>query len=254
MKIQFTFLKIVVTFLLFNSPYSNAEQTLTLVALDNYAPFSWQENGQAKGNDIEIVNELCTRLKINCIIKFIPWKRALIETEHGNIDGIIGAFTSAERDKFAHSINQPLHYTIVKAFIKETDKLLFRKIEDLKGEQIGINRGFHFSKQLDKATKSHFFEVQFANDSPANLAKLMQGRIKGFVGNFQQTMTLLEELSLAEQIIPIPSFAKTAISTHIIISKKATIKNKAVLLRDMNLVLKSMYQENYFHNLMKSPK
>ena len=232
----------------------SAQQTLKLAALDNYAPFSWSENGQGKGSDVEIVNELCLRLNIRCTVIFLPWKRALVETEYGRIDGIIGAFTSLKRNEFAYSVPFPLHYSIVKVFVRNEDAQDYKKVEDLQGKSVGINRGFHLSKQIDDAVESGFFDMQVANNSEANISKLLQGRIEGFLGNYHQTTWLLEKLSLTEKVRDIPAFVKIPIPAHIIISKKSPIKDKIDLLLRLDRTLQSIYREPYFKKFMVAPK
>ena len=43
-----------------------AQQVLNFATLDKFSPFTWEENGQAKGIDIDIVKEMCQRMEVKC--------------------------------------------------------------------------------------------------------------------------------------------------------------------------------------------
>jgi ABC-type amino acid transport substrate-binding protein len=106
---------------------------------------------------------------LKCNIVFLPCKRSLVETQYGKVDGAIGAFTSIERSEYAYAIPFPIRYSHVKVFIRKSDANVYKSIKDIHGKAIGINRGFHFSKDINDTIKTDVFDMKVANNSEANI-------------------------------------------------------------------------------------
>lgn len=134
-----------------------AQQVLNFATLDEFSPFTWKDNGQAKGIDIDIVKEMCQRIGVKCDIRFYPWKRVLTYTEQGKSDGGFGAFKNPTREAFAYFLEYPVHYSTYSVFVKKGHEFSFKKIEDLYGKNIGINRGFKLNKEFDEAANTTKF-------------------------------------------------------------------------------------------------
>ncbi len=73
-----------------------AQEPMKLVYFHDYAPFSWEENGEMKGIIVDILNEaLVSRMKIQVSHKGYPWARAQLNVKQGISD----AFTTVPTDK-----------------------------------------------------------------------------------------------------------------------------------------------------------
>ena len=190
-----------------------------------------------------MVEELCQRLDIKCNVRFLPWKRVLLETKIGKIDGGFGAFKTPEREEFAYFLEYPLHYSTYSVFVKKGQEFRYEKLDDLYGKKIGINRGFKLSKDFDEAATTKKIHVEEAGDMTANITKLMEDRISATVGNYHETLFTLKEMKLSDQVVSLNPPVVPPKEAYLMISKVANIPNKLSLIEKMNRILKTMYDD-----------
>lgn len=220
-----------------------AQEKLNFATLDKFAPFTWKEDDQAKGIDVDIIEELCKRLDVKCNVRFRPWKRVLLETELGNSDGGFSAFKTLERVAFAHFLEYPVHYSTYSVFVKKGHEFPFRMLSDLYGKRIGINRGFKLSKEFDEAAATKKISVDEAGDMTVNVTKLMEGRISATVANYHETLFMLKKMGLSDQVVSLTPPVVPPKGAYLMISKAANIPNKMSLIEKMNRTLKAMYDD-----------
>lgn len=59
---------------------------------DDWAPYIYWHEGQPKGIDYEVANEVLKRLGIDVDWQLLPWKRCLAMVEQGAADGVLDIF------------------------------------------------------------------------------------------------------------------------------------------------------------------
>lgn len=107
------------------------------VYMADAAPINWQENGVAKGIEVEIVQQICDNLGITVIHKFYPWLRAQEMVKSGDADGMMTTPTPTrfEYAVFGKELAVPEYWNL---FIKKGNTNiaeqipLLKSIEDLK--------------------------------------------------------------------------------------------------------------------------
>ncbi len=105
------------------------------------APHNWEENGVAKGIEVEIVESILGQLGIKVIHKFYPWERAQRMVETGKLDAMITTPTSA-RFKYAVFGKENVLPNYWNLFIRKGNTRMEKavpgmtKLEDLKGYKI----------------------------------------------------------------------------------------------------------------------
>lgn len=218
-----------------------SQQTLNLLTVDNFSPFAWEDHHKAKGIDVDVVEEMCLRMGVECNIGFYPWKRVLSYTETGACDGAFTAFKNPTREAFAYFLKYPLHYSTYRVFVINGNEFPFNRIEDLYEKTIGINRGFKLSKEFDEAASSRKIHVDEVNDTEANIKKLMLGRVDGIAANYHEALIILKNMGLSNRIIALSHPIVSPKGAYLMISKKASIPNKKQLIGRMNQTLKYMY-------------
>ena len=67
-----------------------------------FAPFSYSENGRVAGPGVEIIQKACDNINVKCVIEVLPWVRAQEEVKRGNADGMffVGKHMCAFRQLF----------------------------------------------------------------------------------------------------------------------------------------------------------
>lgn len=224
-------------------PLAMSMQILNFGAADNFIPYTWNDNGQAKGIDVDVVQEMCRRVNLTCNIEFLPWKRVMLNTKSGMKDGALSALRKAEREVFAHYLQYPIHFSTYNIFVKRGHEFEFNRVEDLYGKTIGKNLGWATGDEFDEAVAQGKIDVEEVKDVTLNLLKLTKNRIQGYIGQTTQTLAKLIELGISREIVYLPyPFLKPS-PVYLIISKAANISNKAMIIKEMNLALKDMYDD-----------
>lgn len=114
--------------------------------------------------------------------QFVPWNRAIVSTESGEMDGTPGWYKNPEREEKFY-ISDPLVDDSQSLFHLKTLDFNWKDIADLKGIKIGGTLGYSYGDDFDEAVKSKAIEVEWAPSDPQNFRKLLAGRITLFPMN-----------------------------------------------------------------------
>lgn len=107
-----------------------------------YPPFSYKENNEIVGLDIDVIKEVFKRLKKEFLLKDMPFDALIPEIQHGGIQVIAaGINPTEERAKRViftkpHITGNPLQIVALKSDSPITG------IQDLKGKRVVVNEGY----------------------------------------------------------------------------------------------------------------
>jgi|GEM_PF-610406 len=227
-----------------------ALRPIKLGCLISFPPYAWKENGQIKGIDIDIVNELFKRAKLNKVIKAYPTKRVVILVAKGLVDGGFSALKTPSRARVAMFLDVPIHQSVYKIFVKKGNEFNFRKIEDLYGKKIGINRSFSISKEFRAAVKSGIIKVdEGASTSKQNLLKLISKRIDAVVGNEKEMKYIIKKMRLGDKVVALHNPIAKPINAYLALSKASKLKNKQQILNKLNKILRQMHRDGTINRI-----
>ncbi len=243
MKYFSVILSVCILFFIIAGQSVAGQRALVFATLNNFSPFADISNGQARGIDVEIVEEICRRIGVPCKIHALPWKRVLVRVRHGEVDGGFAAFKTPSREEYAIFLKHPLHYSRFNIFTRKGNEFTFKKIDDLNGLDIGIKLGFKVSKEFDNAAAADKFVLQEVETLKANIGKLMLRRIDCIASNYQETMLVLKELNLQDQVICLPHPIMPPKGAYLVISKASDMTNKKQVFDKMNKALKTMNED-----------
>lgn len=220
---------------------------IQLATVPEFKPFIWQEEGVAKGIDVDIVQEICRRMDMVCDISFHPWKRVLASLESGKTDGGFSGFRTKERERFANFMVHPLHLSTYNLFVKKGHEFEYEKIEDLYGRTIGMNRGFNLHPDFDEAVARGKIKIQEVDDLDQNIRKLLAGsRIDAIAANYHEMQLKITGQGLRSKITCLPNSITPPRPSYLMISKKwSTPHDREHLIRHMDQTLKSMYDDGF---------
>lgn len=148
-----------------------AEDRVLKLASTEFPPFYGAEL-EGNGFVTEILREAFDRGGYQIEVDFLPWKRAMSETERGRYDGLFTMWYREDREEsFAFSDTLPANEYV---FFKRADlDVAFNTLEDLKPYKIGVVRGYAPPPTFDPEA----FKTLPANDNEENLRKLIRGRV-----------------------------------------------------------------------------
>lgn len=172
------------------------------IVTEPWAPYVYEENGQARGLDYETTAIVFQRLGIEIEWQFLPWKRCLQMLDQGLADGALDIFHSDERDITLLYPSEPLSEVEFVMFYANARPHPFHTLEDLRGLTIGTSPGYLYSQDFREST---LFTREPAPTHEANFGKLALGRIDLLITDRRVGQTLLDSLKLRDQISESPT-------------------------------------------------
>lgn len=225
-------LKIAVSFFcfIFNSAYGCEVK----ISWEPWRPYQYKEGENLTGLDIELAEAL---VKVTgCKASFIelPWNRQLASVELGEVDMVLGAGKTAEREKWA-DFTSGYRKEINSLFMKPGLGAEIKKIADLKTTplKIGITRGAYYSHELE-AIRSLFDDS--ADVDAVNVKKMAAGRLDGLIMDHFTGLSLMNEQKSGVQMVLHPLSISSG-DVYFLVSKKTKIMN---LVSKLNEAIKKM--------------
>lgn len=175
-----------------SAPARAAEPLLVLVDAGN-PPFMYNAGGvdTAAGVYPAMLYAAFARAGVPVVVKAAPWKRAMLELEHGAA-GLGGIYKNDERAaKFDYS--DPIFVERIAVFYNTQNPIDFHTIRDLFGKRVGVIRGWSYGDDMDLARKNDHVAVEEVNGDQQNFKKLASGRLDAVLAIVESGERMLEE-------------------------------------------------------------
>lgn len=163
---------------------SLAQQTVSFRA-DNWYPYNSDPSDAKPGYVVEILKAVFEKDGGKVDYMIIPWKRATIEADKGDINGIIGAFKSDTPDYVFPE--EPIGIGENTMFVKKGTAWTYSGVDSLKDKRLGIVNSYSYGDKVDEYIKQNHAKLQAVDESSGDNAsgqairKLEAGRIDVFV-------------------------------------------------------------------------
>lgn len=159
---------------------AHAVEKVILYGDEDYAPYSYVENGEFKGMYVDLLKKAAQRLAPEYEIELRPrpWTRGLLELQRGTSFALFPPGLKKERP-YIEPYSIPLYRETVVLFCNEdVMKTSHKKFpEDFAGLHIGVNAGFLLSERLMNAANSGLLQLDSAKGNEANIKKLALKRV-----------------------------------------------------------------------------
>ena len=172
------------------------------IVTEPWAPYVYEENGQARGLDYETTAIVFQRLGIEVEWQFLPWKRCLAMLETGQANGALDIFHSDQRDRTLLYPSEPLSDVEFVMFYAKQRPHPFKHLDELKGLTIGTSPGYLYSDDFSNST---LFNREPAPTHEANFGKLLLGRIDLLITDKRVGQHLLDSLGIRDQVSQNPT-------------------------------------------------
>ncbi len=146
------------------------EQT---VMTDTYYPFSYLQEGVAKGVNIQVIELVMRRMKQNYRLEFLPWKRGMRNLKKGSGEILFPVIYTEERAKylkFACSLDADKTYL----YTLRDSSISFSTLDAAKKYSTAAQIGLHLANVL---SSNGFNNLSPVSTSEQVLAMLMKKRI-----------------------------------------------------------------------------
>lgn len=182
------------------------EKTITMVA-DQWPPFNLDAAGNDKGYMIDIASEVFRARGIRVVYENIPWNRALLETEQGTFNAVVGASKTDARG-FIFPEEEMARNTM--AFYTAADSTWqFKDLSSLASVSLGVVDGYDYRDWLNSYIKENRknqgrIQVMTGDDPLArNIKKLVYKRVDVIVGNNVAIPYAANKSGFSENIKPV---------------------------------------------------
>ena len=120
----------------------------------NYPPFHWRIDDRLVGASIDISKQIFAELKVSSHVVFAgPWKRVLKSAKDEKIDFIPALKNTTERRQFLRFSNESFASNPVAVFMRNSDSLKPKTLNDLHGLFGSISAGDKHGEPIDSFLK-----------------------------------------------------------------------------------------------------
>ncbi len=168
------------------SNYAAAQTDVEIIGDSTYPPYSFKESGRLTGIYTVILDRIFEKMPdYNVVLKGLPWKRGLKMVKEGEILALYPPYFRPKERPFMDYDLPILDEELVVFCSKEVlSKPRPKWPEDYYGLKIGNNSGFSAGgEQFWTAVKAGDIRVQEVKGTPANLLKLIAGRIDCYMND-----------------------------------------------------------------------
>jgi len=163
---------------------------------ENFPPFEYQENGEAKGSHIDMVRVVCSRIGVTPVFSYRPWARAIEEVQTGAADGVVSIFKNKKRETYLYFPDQGFSYEETVVFVNQ-DSPELKTIQDLAGLKVGVVREYFYGEGIREQLPSKVYEFR---DGEMLLRMLVEQRIAAAIATRYVGGYLLEKMGYRDQI------------------------------------------------------
>ena len=145
-----------------------------LVVYTEWFPYTYEDNCNASGFEIDIIRAVMDRLDVDVEFKKYPWQRCLLSLKGGEADALVSMLHSGEREEYTWYAEDYISLSKVVLFKKKGHKIRYTgRLEELKPYSVGVIMGFTYGEAFDNAA---FINKDNAVDSTILINKILHGR------------------------------------------------------------------------------
>jgi len=177
-------------------------QKVTILADENYPPYTFVENGELKGVYVDIVLESAKLISARYEVEIVgvPWKRGLETIKAGKALAILPPYKHVDKRRYMWPYSLPIMTENVVAFCHKNINILKyignpnKKI--VLPLNIGVNTDYLIlNRALERAKNLNNIIVRENKSTPSNIMKLYFGRIDCYLNDRLSTLWALSKIS-----------------------------------------------------------
>jgi polar amino acid transport system substrate-binding protein len=161
----------------------NCQSKELILDTQDFAPYTYLENGQVSGPAASIIKQVCAEMNIKCELRLQSWTRAQYNVRNGKANGLFVLAKNKEREEWLY-FSAPIFLAEYGIFVRENDTLKLTDISQLKGYMIGVYGPSNTSRQLELIhEKVPEMTIDMRPDDIAGFKKLYHGRNDAIFSN-----------------------------------------------------------------------
>ncbi|OZG75515.1 amino acid ABC transporter substrate-binding protein [Hahella sp. CCB-MM4] len=173
------------------------------------------------GVTARIVREAFETAGDEVVFQFFPWKRTILMSEQGLVDGSFAWSHKPEREAHHLYSNAIGEYGYVFFHLK-SKPFEWQKLKDLRGLTIGGTNSYNYGAEFVTAAERGEFKIEWVHSDELNWRKLLAGRIDIFPSDVEAGYAQLRDIFPSEKANKIthnPHPLKPLTTMHMLFSK-----------------------------------
>lgn len=172
-----------------------------------WRPYLMQDarTGEVSGVLHDVLARACENLGYEMIFAEYPWKRALDNLLHGDVDVICGIYKTKNRvERFRYS--GPVFKDEIRVFV--TDPFPMEGLEDLVGKEGDRPLGGSYGDRFDSYARRHLYITEVTTKE-LSFSRLLRGHIDYYVCAYADCMHYITQEGLEDRVQALPYVIST---------------------------------------------
>lgn len=162
-------------------------------------PFMYRAGDEAAGIYPALIGAIFRHAGINVDVVAVPWKRA-IENLDANMGGVAGIYKNLNREE-KYLFSEPVHVERLMIYQNRNISPSPEDIADLRGQTVGMIRGWSYGDEIDSAKKRGLFTASQATGDDQNFQMLELGRVDSVIAIREAGDFWVRRLGLTDKIV-----------------------------------------------------
>ncbi|HET8792031.1 MAG TPA: amino acid ABC transporter substrate-binding protein [Modicisalibacter sp.] len=171
----------------------NADDTLKVGMSGRYFPFTFVEQDQLKGFEVDVMNAIAERIGVDVEFVTANFSGLFGMLASGRIDTIANQITLTEERREAYAFTQPYVYDGAQVVTREGNDEI-EGVEDLRGKTVAVNLGSNFENLLRELPYADEIEIRTYESNLEQDTAL--GRVDAFVMDRVSASQVIKEKPL----------------------------------------------------------
>lgn len=175
------------------------KKTITIGTSGTYYPFTYSNNGNLEGFEIDIWNEIGKKLNYNIKFKTASFSGLFGMLESGKVDTLANQITLTNERKEKYYFTDPTVYSGAQIIVKQ-DNNSIKSFNDLKGKKVGVDLGSNYEQIVKDKDKNGDIKIITYQNTDAAFNELLLGRIDAVVIDKVSAIAAIKEKKLNLQL------------------------------------------------------
>lgn len=174
-------------------------KTITIGTSGTYYPFTYSNNGNLEGFEIDIWNEIGKKLNYNIKFKTASFSGLFGMLESGKVDTLANQITLTNERKEKYFFTDSTVYSGAQIIVKQ-DNNSIKSFDDLIGKKVGVDLGSNYEQIVKDKDKNGNIKIITYQNTDAAFNELLLGRIDAVVIDKVSAIAAIKEKNLNLQL------------------------------------------------------
>lgn len=233
----------------------HAEEKIVKIAIGDFPPFEFFNNGKVEGINQKTVSDVLSRAGYKAEFYPLPWKRALSLVESGDMDALI-SIPKATDNQSLFIFSNPIMYTQY-YLLKNKDLVIDpHNLNDIKNYNIGIIDKYFYNDKITNNSSLQLSPITSPTPDVDNLEKLSHNRLDLVVCSIHVCKYWQSKYSnLFSNLVYIDSLIiDDGHTLHVAFSKKDPVRSNEIVKKFNDELMKYIAEGNIEKNIAQYPE